>query len=397
MLYGGSLFSVSELSLEFRTVKPASRIQVLLIEDDRTFAFSVEKALGLAKKASFSVEHAPTLEKGLLQLAEQAFDIVLLDLRLPDCVGLKSVKRILERVSRAPVVVMTGEDEALAIEALQLGVQDYIQKGDFDLRSLERVILYSVERHELLREMRDQRDLLNRRTMELESSNADFASMGYMLSHDLSEPLRMVSSYLNLLGKKAGDRLSEKEMEYLNIAKDGSERMSILIKDLFEYSQIDRVQAKSKVVLGSVLDEVQNNLRMAIKESGANLRIIDLPVVLGSKSQFLILFQNLVGNALRYRKPDVAPEIEIKSVQNQNNFLITIADNGIGIDPKFSQEIFELFRRLHALDDYPGTGIGLATCKKIVERHGGKIWVESQKEVGSTFSITLPQLPPAEE
>ena len=368
-----------------------SAIRVLLIEDDYSFALSISKVLGFASKAVFSVEHVSTLEEGFRILEELPVDIVLLDLSLPDGHGLDSVSKVLERVSRAPVVVMTAQDETIALEALQLGVQDYIEKGSFELRALERVILYSLERHDLLQQIRDQRDLLDEKSRELQNSNEDLASMGYMLSHDLNEPLRVISSYLDLLRKKADSRLTEKEVEYLEIARDGANRMSTLIKELFEFSQIDRETSSGSVSLESILGEVKENLRVAILESGATIETGKMPHLDGCKTQFLILFQNLVGNAIRYKSAGIPPKIRIDSHRESDRFRISVSDNGIGIDPKFSQDIFELFRRLHAQDDYPGTGVGLATCKKIVERHGGRIWVESEKGKGSTFFLTLPR------
>lgn len=365
-------------------------LKLLLVEDDQNFGLSISKFLARARRVFFTVEQVFTLQEGLSRLSSATFDVVLLDLTLPDSQGIESVNLILEMNLRIPIIVLTGEDEALAIEALHLGVQDYIQKGDFDLRALERIILYAVERQELMTRVKDQRDLLNQRAADLETSNARFASLGYTLAHDLSEPLRTISSYLHLLRKKSLDRLTEKELEYLDMATSGSQRMALLIKDLYEYSQIDGKSQFVSVDLNLVISEVLVNLRKAVEDSQAEILMDTLPVVMGCKSQLIMLFQNLISNSLRYKKPDLKTIIKIEALESQNEFLISVSDNGIGINSKFLNEIFEPFRRLHSMDDYPGSGIGLASCKRIMEYHQGRIWAQSEIASGSNFYVAFP-------
>ena len=369
-------------------------LNVLLVEDDRNFGFIVTKFLARARRVQFSVEQAFTLKEGIEKISSGSYNLVLLDLTLPDSRGMESVNLVLETNSRLPIIVLTGEDETLALKALHLGVQDYIQKGDFDLRSLERIILHGLERHELMVRLETQRDLLDLRAAELEISNASFASLGYTLAHDLSEPLRTVSSYLDLLRKRALDRLTEKDLDYLDMAREGSARMTLLITDLYAYSQISRIKKFVTVDLNVILAEVSKNLRKAIVESHADVFIGALGKARGNRSQLVMLFQNLIANSLRYKNPDVNPIIKIEAVQNQSECVISVVDNGIGIDSNFFLEIFEPFRRLHPLDEYAGSGIGLASCRKIVEHHGGKIWVESKVGSGSTFFVALPVAEP---
>ncbi len=225
---------------------------------------------------------------------------------------------------------------------------------------------------------------------ELARSNADLEQFAYAASHDLQEPLRVVAGFVNLLAKRYKGKLDDKADEFISNAVEGTERMRALIKDLLDYSQVG---TKTRV-LGptdclSVLEKAVFNLQAAIKESGALITHDALPSVLADPPQLIRLFQNLIGNAIKFRGA-MAPEIHISAEQKEGAWVFSFKDNGIGIDPKFADQIFLSFRRLHSRAEYPGTGIGLAMCKKIVERHGGRIWVESEYGNGSTFFFTIP-------
>jgi two-component system CheB/CheR fusion protein len=230
---------------------------------------------------------------------------------------------------------------------------------------------------------------LEKRAAELKASNSELERFAYVASHDLQEPLRMVSSFLSLLQKKLGDDLDDASKKYVHFAIDGAERMKALIQDLLHYS---RLGSSNELFIAVDLDDVLKNiLRIydnTIKEVNATVNVSALPTVIGNKTQLSQLFQNLLGNALKYRS-DKRPIIEVKCQQLEGEWLFTVKDNGIGIGPKFFDKIFVIFQRLHNKNEYSGTGIGLAVCKKIVERHGGKIWVESSVDQGSTFHFTL--------
>ena len=225
---------------------------------------------------------------------------------------------------------------------------------------------------------------------ELSRSNADLEQFAYTASHDLQEPLRVVAGFLKLLSRRYKGKLDAKADEFIGFAIEGTDRMQALIKDLLEYS---RVGTKSKSFKPteclSVLESAVFNLQAAIKETGATVTHGDLPSVFGDASQLTMLFQNLISNAIKFHGRET-PRIHISAEQKNGEWVFSVKDNGIGIDPKFSEEIFKSFRRLHGKEEYPGTGIGLATCKKIAERHGGRIWVESEAGKGSTFFFTLP-------
>ncbi|MGE5403119.1 MAG: sensor histidine kinase [Ignavibacteriales bacterium] len=243
------------------------------------------------------------------------------------------------------------------------------------------------------------RDITDRKKVEekltqtiskLEASNKELEQFAYVASHDLQEPLRMISSYTQLLAKKYQEQLDETAREFINYAVDGSIRMQTLIKDLLAYSRITtKARAFEMVDCNDILDEVLDDLKISIEENKATIKTGHLPVISADPTQFRQLLQNLLSNALKFRTAK-NPEIEIKTERGTNEWIFSITDNGIGIDPQYFSRIFLLFQRLHDRDSYPGTGIGLAICKKIVERHGGRIWLESEADRGTAFYFTMP-------
>lgn len=218
---------------------------------------------------------------------------------------------------------------------------------------------------------------LEKRAEELAASNAELERFAYIASHDLQEPLRMVTSFLQLLKKKYGGQLDERADQYIHYAVDGAERMKALIMDLLEYSRLGTgKEGFDWVDCGEVMSEVEGIFREQIAAAGARLEIAPLPKVWGDKVQLMQLFQNLVSNSLKYAS-DEPPVIRIIVEERPVYWEFSVADNGIGIEPQFFEKVFIIFQRLHNKNEYSGTGIGLAICKKIVERHGGKIWVEA--------------------
>ncbi len=244
--------------------------------------------------------------------------------------------------------------------------------------------------------VRDNRDLaLSRKALEesiaeLARSNADLQQFAYVASHDLKEPLRMVASYTQLLARRYKGKLDSDADEFIRYAVDGANRMQWLINDLLAYSRVT-VQDKvfEEVDCNSVLEEVLSDIRVAVEESRAVVTRDPLPTVMADRVQLGQLFQNLIGNAIKFHGKE-PPQVHVSAERRPTEWLFSVRDNGVGLDPEYAERIFVIFQRLHNREEYPGTGIGLAICKKIVERHGGRIWVVSQTGRGATFHFTLP-------
>jgi light-regulated signal transduction histidine kinase (bacteriophytochrome) len=230
---------------------------------------------------------------------------------------------------------------------------------------------------------------LEHRLQDLARSNAELEQFAYVASHDLQEPLRMVASYNQLLARRYKGKLDKDADDFIGFSVEGVTRMQRLINDLLEYSRVGtRGGERVEVDLAEVLGHVRSNLERAIADTKAIITNDPLPRVQADQGQMLQLLQNLVGNAIKFHRDDEAPAVHVGMKPDGQTFFVK--DNGIGIDSQFFERIFVIFQRLNAREKYPGTGIGLAICKKIVERHGGRIWVESEPGKGSTVLFTLP-------
>jgi signal transduction histidine kinase len=259
---------------------------------------------------------------------------------------------------------------------------------------VEEMRLRIVEELEATRSARAQ---LDGQTIELRRSNTELEQFAYVASHDLQEPLRKVASFCQLLEKRYGDKLDERGIEYIGFAVDGAKRMQVLINDLLSFSRVGRLGTLNvEVDLDTTLDSAITNLAIAIEESGAEILRPPqpLPRVFGDPTLLTMVWQNLIGNAVKFRHQDRAPRVVIDCGQGtgdtEGQWLLTVSDNGIGIPEEFTEKVFVIFQRLHARDVYTGTGVGLALCKKIVEHHGGSIWIDTSYTDGTRFELTLP-------
>jgi light-regulated signal transduction histidine kinase (bacteriophytochrome) len=224
---------------------------------------------------------------------------------------------------------------------------------------------------------------------ELQRSNKELEQFAYVASHDLQEPLRMVTAYTQLFATRYAGKIDEESSKYIRYATDGAIRAQQLIRDLLEYSSIrHQEKAFEKIDCERILGAVLSNLALAVQESGAVITHGKLPVVMGDKTKLMQLFQNLISNALKFRK-DEAPAVHIEALRENGFWHFSFRDNGIGIEPRYHERIFTIFQRLHGSKEYAGTGIGLAICKKIAEQHGGRIWLESELGKGSVFHVTI--------
>ena len=291
-----------------------------------------------------------------------------------------------------------------ATEQIGLGKFDYKfnLKGNDEISSLSRKFSLMtnklgktlVSRDKLSKEVKIRKQAeqdLKSSNAKLKTSNTELQQFAYVASHDLQEPLRVITSYVQLLAKRYKDKLDPDANDFIGFIEDRTIRMQNMINDLLAFS---RISTKGKPLIKSNLEEMVeraiSNLKLSIEESGADIKKNDLPTIYGDPSQLIRLFQNLIENAIKF-KGEKPLKISIGSRQEKDKWIISVLDNGIGIDPQHSKRIFDIFQTLHPKDDYPGTGIGLAIAKRIVERHKGKIWVESEAGKGTIFYFTLPK------
>jgi light-regulated signal transduction histidine kinase (bacteriophytochrome) len=227
---------------------------------------------------------------------------------------------------------------------------------------------------------------------ELKRSNKDLEQFAYVTSHDLKAPLRNIASFVQLLNKKYQDNFDEEAREYMMYILGGVRRLNNLIKDLLQYSRVNRMDAfVEHIDLHDVTEVVKHNLTEEIERQKAQVNIHRLPILRANYTQMVQLMQNIVSNAIKFNREGVSPIVDIEGSETPREVTFSVKDNGIGIDPKHSEKIFSIFQRLHSPDEYEGTGIGLSICKRIVERHKGKIWFESVPGEGATFYVKIPK------
>jgi signal transduction histidine kinase len=296
--------------------------------------------------------------------------------------ALRPVSRLAEEVR----VVARGDIHHVVEQS---GPKEVRELGADVNRMRERIV-------EELAALQDAHAVLDARTQDLERSNQELEQFAYVASHDLQEPLRKVASFCQLLERRYAGKLDERADQYIGFAVDGAKRMQILINDLLAFSRVGRMVREPVVVpCNAVLDQATANLATAIEQSGATIESGDLPEVKAEVPLLTTVFQNLLGNALKFRGEE-PPHVTVSARRDGEFWEFAIADNGIGIDADYAERIFVIFQRLHNKADYPGTGIGLAMCRKIVEYHGGTIWLDTSVEKGSRFCFTLPALPDPE-
>jgi signal transduction histidine kinase len=243
---------------------------------------------------------------------------------------------------------------------------------------------------EEIREVESARAELDRQAQDLQRSNAELEQFAYVASHDLQEPLRKVASFCQMLERRYAGQLDERADQYIHYAVDGARRMQDLINDLLAFSRVGRLGHKLEPVdLEALLQRAQANLGARAEETGATIESGELPTVIGDPGLLALVFQNLVGNALKFHGDD-PPRVRVDARRDGDGWEISVADNGIGIEPEYAERIFVIFQRLHTRVSYEGTGIGLAMCRKIVEHHGGRIWLDTDAHPGTTFRFTLP-------
>jgi two-component system sensor histidine kinase/response regulator len=330
-------------------------------------------------RAGFLVEEASTGEQALSAVRERPPDLVLLDINLPDIDGFEICRQIKNNPETERVPVMFLSAARLAdldvVAGLEHGGDNYLREP------VEPAVLIATVRA-LLR-VKDVEE-------ELIRSNEQLRQFAFIVSHELQEPLRMVKSYTQLLSQRYKDQLGDEANDFMQVTVNGVSRMEKFISDMLSYAQAVEAEIDMKVVAcQTAVDWAMLELQGAIDESGASVTRDELPFVIGDPMRLSQVFRNLIGNAIKYRG-DQPPVIHIGCEEAQDEYVISVRDNGMGIEAKYFNNIFVLFKRLHGRER-SGSGVGLAVCKEIVERHGGRIWVESTVGRGSTFWFTLPK------
>ena len=284
-------------------------------------------------------------------------------------------------VSATGIIAMQRKRSRIELQRANDELEDRVEERTAELSETNARLRQEIDRRELMED-------------ELTRSNRELRQFAYVASHDLNEPLRTIKGYLQLIESRYKDVLNTQGQQDIEVVKDGATRMQQLIDDLLEAAKI-RTHGKpfSQVDSAVAAKQAIGNLEATIRENNAEVVCDELPAVTADVRQLTQLFQNLIGNAIKYRG-DAHPEIRIAAHEDSDEWVFSVRDNGFGIDPKYAKKIFEMFTRLHSRSEYSGTGIGLAICQRIVERHGGTIWVESAPGEGSTFYFTLPKEPP---
>jgi signal transduction histidine kinase len=381
----------------------ASKPTVLIVDDTPANVAMLAESLG---NRGLSVMVAQDGEEGVERARFALPDLILLDVMMPGMGGFEACRRLkaCEETKDIPVIFMTALSEiGDKMTAYNVGGGDYVTKpfhteevlarvnAHLSLRAMQRAL--EEQNRQLQQEIavrRQTEEVLAQRTDELSRSNAELEQLAYVASHDLQEPLRMITSYLQLLEQRYKNKIDPDANEFIEFAVDGAKRMQRLIDDLLTYSRLgSRAKPFHSVNSAQVVKDAMRSVQMAIEESGAVIECGTLPVIVGDGAQLAQLFQNLIANAIKFRRGQ-PPHIRIDAQADGKAWRFSVQDNGIGIAPEYFDRIFVMFQRLHTRGAYPGTGIGLALCKRIVEHHGGRIWVESEPGKGSTFKFTLP-------
>ena len=348
--------------------------RILVVEDEGISALHLEAKLQSLGYESAGIAYSG--EEAIDKAKEARPDLVLMDIKLNgEMDGISAGGRV-QREFGIPVVYLTAfSDEETVARARETAPFGYLIKPVQE-NVLRTTIEMALEKHDLQK--------------RLEESNRDLERFAAIAAHDLRAPSRQVYLFLSLLLKEFGVQLSPKAHEYIKLAQDSSKKMQALIDDMLDYSRLARQPApEGSVNLNAVVAVVIEELKPQIEKRHARIKVSDLPCVRGNEHQLRRLMENLVTNAIKYNKR--LPEVAISSKVERDEIVISVSDNGIGIEKEDMERIFEMFQRLHPESEFPGTGVGLASCKKIVELHGGRLWVESTPGLGSTFSFTLPR------
>jgi two-component system NtrC family sensor kinase len=430
---GGSTPTLPTLRLP-RSESAFRPARIVAVDDSETYLCHLRCLL---ERDGYTLDTLTDAKEALRQIDCRSYDLALVDLVMPEMDGIAVCRQIvaLRRQLDNPIAVLmlTGREAKEDLtRALEAGADDFVGKSSDEavlkgrIRALLRRKFFQQENQRILEELKNKeletiaaraekeaavareaderrqvaeeaalelrqaKTELERANQELMRSNDELRQFAFIASHDLQEPLRSVTSFCNLLKEEYQDKLDEQADNYIERVVQGAQRMKALVTGLLSYSRVSRDEQPTlgEVDIRAVVADAIANLQSSVQDSGAEICLGELPTVIGDRVQLCQLLQNLLGNAILYRG-DRPPKIFVDAARDGHSWEFSVQDNGIGIAPEYHQQIFEIFRRLHSRDKYPGTGIGLAVCKKIVQRHNGRIWVESQPGAGTTFRFTL--------
>ncbi|MEM9904446.1 MAG: ATP-binding protein [Cyanobacteria bacterium P01_D01_bin.44] len=389
-------------------------MQLLLIEDNPGDAFIIQDMLKQLHWLQIQCTHVERLGDAIQHLSSRPADAVLLDLSLPDSYGLDTLLSLQDQLPTLPIVILTGmNDEELAVHAVQEGAQDYLVKGQVSQDTLVKAVRYAIERKKIELELK-QRTLeleianqtLKQRTAQLELANQELEAFSYTVSHDLANPLSVILGFTGLLELQYAKQLDGQGQRYITLIEQSAKRMGQLIQDLLQLSKM----ASREVQIESVdLSRLVQDTWLEIQQRQPD-RVVDTIihpglVVQADANLLSIALDNLLGNAWKYTSKREHARIEIGAVSSESlEFMSTkplrpnqgvyfVRDNGAGFDMQKASQLFKPFQRLHAKQDFEGTGIGLATVQRIIQRHGGEIWTEAAVDQGATFYFSLPSVP----
>lgn len=371
-------------------------VHILIIDDSQEDRELYVRALRQVPEKMYRFIEAGEGSGGLIQLQRYACDCVLLDYSLPGMNGLGVLKEIREHQPRVPVIMLTGQgNEHVAVEAIKSGAQHYLVKSAITPDLLHRAVQTAITQSALEHSIAEKEQQLKEKTAALElsvskllESNSELERFAYVCSHDLQEPLRMIGNFTRRLQQHLGDTLDAKGRSYMQFVTEGAARARQLIADVLDYARVEQADAMPVPVDSTqVLKDVLHDLGTSIEERGATVRYDALPVLHMQPTHLRQLLQNLIGNAIKFCKGP--PHVQVSAERDGAMWRFAVKDNGIGIAPEHMARMFTIFQRLHHRDEYAGTGIGLAVCKKVVQKYGGSIWVESVPGQGSTFFFTL--------
>ena len=372
------------MQIEALTRSIANSPVVLLVDDSPEDREHYVRSLKRVSDVEYSYLEASGGDSMMDHLGKSRPDCVLLDYSLPGRNGLDLLRQMVTDFPFLPVIMLTGQgNENIAVQSIKLGAQHYLVKSEITPGLLHETIMAAIKHSALARD----HDVLVQKLM---AANTELERFAYVASHDLQEPIRMVCSFSRILSEEYNQCLDDAGREYLAFVHQSSVRMHDMVADLLTYSRMGGDSGQHVWFDGEgVLQTALDNLRELIRECGAKVSIDTMPDLFGNPVQLVRLLQNLITNAIKYQPTGNLPVIHIGLTDHPEFWQISVSDNGLGIDPRFVEQIFQPFRRLHVWDNIQGTGLGLSICKRIANSHGGDIWATSEEGKGSIFYITL--------